>query len=120
MGEGCGCADLPVEDEGDEELLDLGRRDVELLCDEGDAYAGVGRDHLEQHLGADVLEQVLDVVADEGIAHDRARVLLQQLLELTYLVPHICGAPEPPRQRTSAATRTSPAAGASVPLAQQR
>mmetsp|Transcript_37145 Transcript_37145/g.116912 ORF Transcript_37145/g.116912 Transcript_37145/m.116912 type:complete len:233 (+) Transcript_37145:46-744(+) len=84
-----------VEDEAHEQRLHLLLRDVELLGDEGYADARVGPDQLEQHLRADVLEQVLDVVLDEGVVHDGALVGAQDLLELQDLValvrPHQVG-----------------------------
>mmetsp|Transcript_58376 Transcript_58376/g.133956 ORF Transcript_58376/g.133956 Transcript_58376/m.133956 type:complete len:410 (+) Transcript_58376:422-1651(+) len=80
---------LPVEDERDEQRLHLCVGDVELARDEGDADARVRLDHLEQHLRSDVLEQVLNVHLDVGVAHNRARVLLEDPLELSDLVAHV-------------------------------
>ena len=60
--------DLAVEDERDQQRLDLGGGDVELGGDEADADARVRLDHLEEHLRAYVLEEVLDVQLDEGVA----------------------------------------------------
>ena len=40
------------------------------LGDEGDAYASVGADQLHQHLRANVLEEVLNVLPDEVVLHD--------------------------------------------------
>ncbi len=42
--------DHAVEYQGDQELLDLGRRDVDLARDEADRDARVRLDDLEQHL----------------------------------------------------------------------
>jgi hypothetical protein len=44
------------------------------------------RQDASTHLCANVLEQVLDVVADEGVLHDLLLVLLEDLLEVLDLV----------------------------------
>ena len=71
-------------------VADLGGGDVDLSRDESDRDASVRLYQLEEDLRADVFQQILDVIADECIAHYRARVLLEQLLKLTDLVSHIC------------------------------
>jgi len=97
--------DLVVEDEEDQQLLHLGSRDVQLLHqvprtqrsdqprtkkekaeratnlgDEGNGHSGVGPDKLEEHLGPDLPEDVLDELLDEGVAHDHRLVFLEDLL----------------------------------------
>lgn len=42
--------DAPIQYEGDEQLLNIPRRHVELLCDEGDAHTRVGLDDAQHHL----------------------------------------------------------------------
>ena len=66
-----------VEDAADQETLHVVGVDVELARDELDVDPGVGLDQLDQHLGADVAQQVLDVLPDKGVLHDGLPVLLQ-------------------------------------------
>ena len=69
--------DCVVEDAADQETLHVVGVDVELARDELDVDPGVGLDQLDQHLGADVAQQVLDVLPDEGVLHDGLPVLLK-------------------------------------------
>merc|ERR1719189_630987 len=71
-----------VEDAADQETLHVVGVDVELARDELDVDPGVGLDQLDQHLGADVEQQVLDVLPDEGVFHDGLPILLEYLLEV--------------------------------------
>ena len=66
-----------VEDAADQETLHVVGVDVELARDELDVDPGVGLDQLDQHLGADVAQQVLDVLPDEGVLHDGLSILLK-------------------------------------------
>ena len=66
-----------IEDAADQETLHVVGVDVELARDELDVDPGVGLDQLDQHLGADVAQQVLDVLPDEGVLHDGLPVLLK-------------------------------------------
>ena len=91
--------DHAVEYQGDQELLDLGRRDIDLARDEADRDARVRLDDLEQHLPyramgrnqwqsmaingtqwhsmalngthlrPNVLEQVINIGLDERVTH---------------------------------------------------
>jgi hypothetical protein len=50
------------------------------LGDEGNGHSGVGPDKLEEHLGPDLPEDVLDELLDERVAHDHRLVFLEDLL----------------------------------------
>ena len=67
--------DLVVKDESDEEVLHLAGGDVQLLGDEGNLDPGVGLDKLDEHLGADILQQLLNVIPDEGVILDGLSVV---------------------------------------------
>lgn len=43
-----------------------------MLGDEGNPNACVGLNNVEHHLGADVLQQILNVIADERVIVDGA------------------------------------------------
>ena len=66
-----------VEYAADQETLHVVGVDVELARDELDVDPGVGLDQLDQHLGADVAQQVLDVLPDKGVLHDGLPILLK-------------------------------------------
>ena len=66
-----------VEDAADQETLHVVGVDVEIARDELDVDPSVGLDQLDQHLGADVAQQVLDVLTDEGVLHDGLPILLK-------------------------------------------
>uniref|UniRef100_A0A1I8GPP9 RNA polymerase beta subunit n=1 Tax=Macrostomum lignano TaxID=282301 RepID=A0A1I8GPP9_9PLAT len=83
--------DEVVQDAGHDEGLDLGLVDVELRRDEGDADASVGLNEAAQHLRADVAQQLLDVLPDEGVLHDGRPVLPEQLLKAVDVVGMVGG-----------------------------
>ena len=64
-----------VQDERNQQLLNIIFWNVEVLGDEGDPDAGVRLNNVEHHLGADVLQQILNVVADERVIIDGAPAL---------------------------------------------
>jgi len=71
-----------VENERDEQRLNVNFGNVELGSDGGDFDACIRLDGFDEHLGADVFEQILDVVADKQILHDLLLVLLEDLFEV--------------------------------------
>lgn len=79
-------ADHVVEDAGHQQALHLRLVDVELFGDERDTDAGIGPDEFHQHLRADVAQQVLDMLPDELIFHDRSAILPKDALEAVDVV----------------------------------
>ena len=80
-----------VENARDKQRFHVRRLDVELDGDEVDLDPRVGLDELDQDLGTDVPEEVLDVLPDEGVVHDGLPVLLEDLLEVVDVVVLVGG-----------------------------
>ena len=59
--------DSGVQNEGDKQLLHITLWDVQFLGDEWYPDPGVGLYELQHHLCANILQQVLNVLPDEGI-----------------------------------------------------
>ena len=59
-----------IQNARDQQTFHLGRLDVQFVGDKWDCYFGVGPDEFDEHLGANVAQQVLDVLTNEGISHD--------------------------------------------------
>ena len=78
--------DAAVEDEGNHEGLDVGLGNVELGGDVRDRDSGVRLDESQEDLGADVLQEILDVIANEVVAHDLLAMRLEELLECRDIV----------------------------------
>lgn len=84
-------SNLLVKDKSNQEILDILCRDVELTRDEGNLNAGIGLDQPNQHLGPDVLQDIVDIRPNERVVHDRRPVFSQNLLKLAN-VPALVGA----------------------------
>ena len=62
--------DGAVQDSTDQQALHVSRLDVQLARDELDLDMTVRLDQLDEDLGPDVPQQVLNVLPDESVFHD--------------------------------------------------
>ena len=77
--------DLLVDNQEAEDVLDLGHGDLERLSDEGQVEARVGRDELEDSLGAHVARDFVDVLCNERV-REEVLVVVEHSLVLVDVV----------------------------------